>query len=166
MSDTSKNATITSNILTNGVGKITGAILATVLVAITAWVSLSFLPIANQNCNNALQQGFDPAGVNDNEPVFAAWATANPTGGCLAFPSGKYKSLSQWNYSFTSGVLTLAGAGADNTVLYWPTGNGINITLPTTAKQSVHVKDMSLTTGAAAAGIALGITGTATVVTT
>ncbi|MGX7347337.1 hypothetical protein ACWM9A_15950 [Acetobacter pasteurianus] len=77
-------------------------------------------------------------------------ALSENAGGVIYFPSGTYTFNSEITYtaSTTGGEfsLTFVGQGADSSILYWQDQtNGINIflSLPT---QSVHFRDLSITT--------------------
>jgi hypothetical protein len=102
-------------------------------------------------------------GVTDNAPAiaaaFAALVARGGTGGTIHFPVGKYRFNSSVTLTLPSGLfsLTLVGEGADATVLHWPTTAGLVIAC-SNQRHSVHVRDMTYTTGAANAGSGLRLT--------
>ena len=98
--------------------------------------------------------GADPTGVSDSAAAFTAAAAAT---GAVQFSAGTFKFASA---PTVTGSLSLLGAGTEQTKLLFPTGNGLTVNL-SSALQTVHVRDLSFVTGAAAAGTALGVNNTA-----
>ena len=89
---------------------------------------------------------------SDSTPALNAALAALPTsaGGAIRFPAGTFTFNSMITYSFLSSAavssLTFVGDGADLSILYWPNKtNGITINL-TKPSQSIHFRDLSITT--------------------
>jgi hypothetical protein len=99
------------------------------------------------SCKNFVGLGGHNDGVTDNTPIY----NANIGGtGCLYFPPGKYRFNSTPNAWFTTAAtdtISIIGEGSDVTTLYFPTvGIGINISVQS-VKNSIHLRNFSLTTG-------------------
>jgi hypothetical protein len=97
------------------------------------------------------------AGSADNSPALvAALTTPAGDGHCVSFPPGRFTFASAVTFKLPDGhaSATLSGAGADVTELNWPNGGGLSFEFVGQAN-SVHVRDLSLTTGTAGAGRAL-----------
>jgi len=79
------------------------------------------------------------------------------SGGCLQFSAGKFLISSQLSDSMANAVdsINISGAGQDLTILYWPNKNGGLQFTYNNLGNSVHISDLSLTTGQAAGGTAL-----------
>jgi hypothetical protein len=100
-------------------------------------------------------------GVTDNTAALnAALASLTGNGGSIFFPPGKYSFNSGIVYVMPAGVsVTLAGAGAGNTVLTWPNASG-GITFTASNNQNTfHIRDLTLTTAQVGSGTALGFIG-------
>ena len=91
--------------------------------------------------------------------AFAALVAVGGTGGTIEFPNGQFNFSSAPTLTMPSGLfsITLRGVGADSTVLHWPTGAGLTIAC-SDDQHSVHVRDMTFTTGTTNAGSALTLT--------
>lgn len=91
--------------------------------------------------------------------ALTAITNAGGTGGCVYFPPGKYKFNSGVTYSHPAGVFNveLLGSGDDNTVLTWPSASGGLTFNYAGAGSSVHIRDVSLTTGTTAGGNAINL---------
>ena len=92
-------------------------------------------------------------GVADNSPALnAALAYSN----CVYIPPGTYTFNSTVIYTYPNNTasLTLTGAGQDMTILNFPTTAGLQFNF-ITDQNSLHLRDMTLTTGQA--GAATGI---------
>lgn len=98
--------------------------------------------------------------IDDTAAVQAAVNASN----YLYFPPGKYKLTSPITKNLGGAVasFTVVGAGADNTILFWPSGNGIIVNYAN-QQQSVHARDLSFTTGAITANIGLELIQTGSV---
>jgi hypothetical protein len=97
-------------------------------------------------------------GVTDNAAAFAkAFAALTGTGGVIYFPPGKYVFKSQVSYNLPAGIfsVSIVGAGQDATILTWPGGSGGMSFNYAGISSSVHVRDLSLTTGTTNGGNAL-----------
>jgi hypothetical protein len=104
-----------------------------------------------QNCANIVTYGGNGNGIADNAPALTSAIAALPAhGGCIAFPAGRYKFHSAVTATYPSGIysLTLQGSGADSATLYFPASNGIIINAQNT-NQSIHVRDLTFSTGSA-----------------
>jgi hypothetical protein len=97
-------------------------------------------------------------GVFDNTAAFNAALAALPSGGGgIYFPPGKYCCNSAISFNLPAGSFSLGlfGAGQDISILFFPSGHG-GITINySNASHSVHVRDMSITTGIADGGTGL-----------
>ena len=82
----------------------------------------------------------------------AALAAIAAPGGTIYFPRGTYTFASLISYNIPAGEFSIGfeGAGADATVLYWPSTSGISISA-SNALHTVHFRDMSITTGSTTA---------------
>ena len=97
------------------------------------------------------------SGSVDNAPALMAALTASSGDGrCVSFPAGRFTFASAVSFRLPDGSAsaTLKGAGADVTELNWPNGGGLTFDF-VGQNNSVHVRDLSLTTGTAGAGRAL-----------
>jgi hypothetical protein len=103
-------------------------------------------------------EGYGGSTTNaDNSAALAAALRATSGGGrCVFFPPGTYAFASKFTFVLPSGSagVTLAGAGADVTQLYWPAGGGLTIDY-VGAENSVHIRNMSFTTGTTGVGSAI-----------
>jgi hypothetical protein len=96
-------------------------------------------------------------GRADNAPALvAALAASSGEGHCVSFPPGRFTFAAAVTFRLPDGSAsaTLRGAGADVTELSWPAGGGLTVEF-VGQDNSVHVRDLSLTTGTAGAGRAL-----------
>jgi hypothetical protein len=101
--------------------------------------------------NIAWAGGKPSASGATNVTAFNNALAALPTGGgIIVFGPGKYTFTSAFTYNYPSGkfAVTLAGAGADVTILYWAALNGITLNA-SNAFHSVHIRDLTLSTGSA-----------------
>jgi hypothetical protein len=97
------------------------------------------------------------SGSADNAPALAAaLAASSGEGHCVSFPPGRFTFVSPVTFRLPDGTaaVTLSGAGADVTELNWPEGGGLSFEF-VGQDNSVHVRNLSLTTGTAGAGRAL-----------
>jgi Pectate lyase superfamily protein len=84
--------------------------------------------------------------ADDTTAVRSAFASASHSG-IVIFPPGRYLITKTISVMIDPGkALTIQGCGQDVSILHFPTGNGINVEF---ANQycSIHVRDVSLTTG-------------------
>lgn len=89
-------------------------------------------------------------GVTDNTGAFnATIASFRGTGGAIYFPPGKYRFDTALSVTFPDGVysVSLCGGGQDNTILYFPNVSGGITFNYVDFGQSVHVRDLTFTTG-------------------
>jgi hypothetical protein len=111
-------------------------------------------------CPAVIDYGGDPTGANDNSTALTNALAASPTGrACAYFGPGKWKFTSGYNYSFPNSLASISifGAGVDVTELTWPNatgGIGVAFLGPF---NTIHVRDMSLTTGTTNGGNALNL---------
>lgn len=108
----------------------------------SAWVQREIYSI--------LAAGGKGDGVTDNAPAINAILAASGGRALIVFPPGVFVFNSGISYTFANatGSVTLIGAGSDVTELRWP-GNNIGLTFNYLgAFNSVHIRDMSITTGA------------------
>jgi len=107
-------------------------------------------------CTDITAYGGSPANP-DNRAALAAALNASAGGGaCVSFPPGQFTFAGNFKFVMPNGnaSITLTGAGADVTQLYWPTGGGLTIEY-VGADNSVHLRNVSLTTGSTGIGSAL-----------
>jgi hypothetical protein len=109
---------------------------------------------------NPVWWGADPTGTNDSTSAFNSAAAAfGTTGGSIAFPAGKFKFLSQPTITFPASrySVTITGAGQDVTVLYWPNSSGgLPLSFPS-CLDSIHIRDLTFSTGATNGGTAVSM---------
>jgi hypothetical protein len=101
----------------------------------------------------------DFGGAGDNAtdntaPLNRALAALTGTGGCIFFPPGKYRFNTAVSFNLPAGVFSVAliGAGQDATVLTWPNAAGGMTFNYAGVASSVHLRDLSITTGVANGG--------------
>lgn len=121
--------------------------------------------IAQTDCLNIESSALGGAGDNatDNAPALTAALAALPAaGGCIYFPPGKFKFNSAISYSYPTGMfsITIKGAGAGATILYWPNASGGMEFTWNGQENSIHVQDMAITTGQTSGGTALSLINT------
>ena len=111
--------------------------------------------VQNLSPLNIMAFGGDPTNTNDNTTAFNNAITARTTTAqCIKFPSGKYK----FNSGITvSGSFCGFGDGQDNTILTWPNAAGGITVNYAGAASSVHIRDMTLTTGTTTGGNCLNL---------
>jgi hypothetical protein len=96
-------------------------------------------------------------GSADNGPaLMAALSVSSGDGHCVSFPPGRFTFIAAVIVRLPDvrASATLTGAGADVTELTWPNGGGLTFQF-VGQDNSVHVRNLSLTTGTAGAGRAL-----------
>lgn len=102
--------------------------------------------LGNLNVNGYLFFTGDPTGSAD---CSAALTSALATGKVVYIPAGTYKFLSQVSYTIPAGTnaATIIGAGMGKTKLNWPNAtNGLSIVYSGVGS-TVHLRDLSITTG-------------------
>jgi hypothetical protein len=88
--------------------------------------------------------------TNDTAAVQAAFAAA-ANGDIVIFPAGRYLLTAPISVTMPAGkAITIQGEGQDISVLHFPTGSGIAVTF-SDQFCSIHVRDVSITTGRAGA---------------
>jgi hypothetical protein len=143
--------------------------------AATGWVSADFLQAGSSAVLRTMQNkgrdlvsikdfGAFGDGMADDTPAFnhaLAYVFGLPQGGRIFFPPGKYRFNSALGLTFPASPfqLSLVGSGEDNTILYFPSGNGLTFVY-TDAKQGFCAMDLSITTGATPGGTGLNLTHT------
>jgi hypothetical protein len=107
-------------------------------------------------CTDITAYGGSPANPDNRAALAAALNASSGGGGCVAFPPGQFTFASNFKFVLPNGSasITLTGTGADVTQLNWPTGGGLTIDY-VGAQNSVHLRNMALTTGSAGAGSAV-----------
>jgi hypothetical protein len=107
-------------------------------------------------CADVTAYGGSPANPDNRAALVAALNAYPGDGRCVSFPPGQCTFASNVRFVLPSGTasITLTGAGADVTQLYWPTGGGLTIDY-VGAENSVHLRNMALTTGSAGLGSAV-----------
>ena len=113
--------------------------------------------ITNGGPLNAAWFGASPTSTDCTAALNAALAVLATPGGEILFPAGEYTFLSPVTYTLPAGQLSVsvAGVGADATILYWPTGSGLTFAA-SSAVHSVHVRDLTIATGVAGSGGTVG----------
>lgn len=110
---------------------------------------------------NILDYGADPTGAADSAPaITAALTAALATGSNLFIPAGHYKILSAitGTMSGSQQAITIQGAGPDVSVLYWPNAVGSAFqVIFTSLENTIHVRDLTFSTGTTNADTALQI---------
>jgi hypothetical protein len=115
--------------------------------------------VSHSPIQNILDYGGDATGTNDNSTAFAAALAAgignHPS---VFFPPGIYKFSGNVAYTLpnSTAAVSILGAGAEVTQLYWPAGGGMTLT-EISQFNSVHVRDLSFLTGTTATGTAINI---------
>jgi hypothetical protein len=107
-------------------------------------------------CQNIAAYGGSTTSSDNSAALTAALDASSGDGRCVSFPPGRFTFASTFKYVLPSGSasITVTGAGADVTQLYWPGGGGLIIDY-VGAENSVHFRNLSLTTGSAGGGTAL-----------
>lgn len=107
-------------------------------------------------CTDITAYGGSPANPDNRAALAAALNAIWGSGGCVSFPAGRFTFASNFKFVLPNGSasITLTGAGADVTQLYWPTGGGLTIDY-VGAENSVHLRNMALTTGSVGVGSAV-----------
>jgi nitrous oxidase accessory protein NosD len=104
---------------------------------------------------NPVWWGADPTGAADSATAFNSALAANAN---VEFPAGKFKMNSGITYNIASGInsVTVKGAGQDLTILTWPSGSGgMTFNYGGGLSNSVHIRDLSITTGTTTGGNAI-----------
>jgi hypothetical protein len=118
-------------------------------------------PIIVNNTNQCiLITAFGGAGNDSTDntmPLLNAFASMTGNGGCIYFQPGKYLFQSSPTISIPTGIfsLTLRGSGSDNTILTWPNSSGGMVINYGSPSSSVHIRDLTFTTGASSGGNAI-----------
>lgn len=109
---------------------------------------------------NPVWWGADPTGAASSLTAFNSALSASSS---IIVPPGKYMFSGPLTYTLPNAIasVSITGSGQDNTILYFPTGNGIHIVY-TTNDNSAHIRDLSVTTGAAGSGIGIELSTTVT----
>lgn len=101
---------------------------------------------------NVLDFGAVGNGIHDDTSAVQSAFTSVASGGTVLFPPGRYLITGAISVTVAAGkALSIQGYGQDSTVLYFPTGSGIVVSF-SNQFCSVHVRDMSFTTGRAGSG--------------
>ena len=121
--------------------------------------------VAKRGCPSIMDYGGDNTNTNDNSTAWTNTIAAAPNTSaatCVYFPPGKYKFTGAISYTLPSsgiGSITVKGEGLDNTILTWPSGQGMQINFPS-GRVSAHVQDLSITTGTTNTGTGLAYVAT------
>lgn len=94
-----------------------------------------------------------PNGSTDNTTALNNALTAVPSGGGeIFFPPGTFLFSSAITYNIPAGPFSISfvGSGADVSILYWPSTAGMTVNA-NSASHSIHIRDVSITTGSNAA---------------
>lgn len=102
------------------------------------------------SCLPMAQFGANGNGSADNTSALTNAVAALPaTGGCLAFPAGKFAFSTLQTITLPNALysLRISGAGQDSTILYWPNAAG-GLTLNfNNAANSFHLENLTFSTG-------------------
>ncbi len=107
-------------------------------------------------CTDITAYGGSPANPDNRAALAAALNASSDGGACVSFPPGQFTFAGNFKFVLpnASASITLTGAGADVTQIYWPAGGGLTIEYAG-ADNSVHLRNMSLTTGTVGVGSAV-----------
>ena len=119
---------------------------------------------ASAQCVSITSYGGGPTstGIMNVTALANAFAALPTNGGCISYPAGKSTFASSVTLSVPTSPpnhiysLTILGSGADSAILYFPTSDGIAINT-SAATQSVHVRDLTFSTGTAGGTTALTV---------
>ena len=127
-------------------------------VQMTSAQTARLLPTASGTggCTDVTAYGGSPANRDNGAALAAALKASSGDGRCVYFPPGQFTFASNFRFVLPNGSasITLTGAGADVTQLYWPAGEGLTIDY-VGAQNSVHLRNLSLTTGSVGVGTAV-----------
>ncbi|MGD0161124.1 MAG: glycosyl hydrolase family 28-related protein [Candidatus Sulfotelmatobacter sp.] len=127
-------------------------------VQMTSAQTARLLPTASGTgtCTDIAAYGGSSANPDNRAALAAALNASSGGGACVFFPPGQFTFASNFKFVLpnSSASITLTGAGADVTQLYWPTGGGLTIDY-VGAENSVHLRNMSLITGSVGVGSAV-----------
>ena len=114
------------------------------------------------SCPSVEAYGGSTASADNGPALLAALAAGSGEGHCVSFPPGRFVFADAVTFKLPDGSAsaTVAGAGADVTELTWPKGGGLAFDY-VGAFNSVHIRNLSLTTGSAGVGRALVLDETA-----
>ena len=127
-------------------------------VQMTSAQTARLLPSASGTgaCTDIMAYGGSPANRDNGAALAVALKASSGDGRCVYFPPGRFTFASNFKFMLPNGSasITLTGAGADVTQLYWPAGGGLTIDY-VGAQNSVHLRNLSLTTGSVSVGTAV-----------
>jgi len=108
------------------------------------------------SCRSIENYGGSTSNADNGPALTAALAGSAGVGHCVSFPPGRFTFASAITFRLPDGAAsaTLTGAGSDVTELSWPQGGGLTLEF-VGQDNSVHVRNLSLTTGTAGGGRAL-----------
>ena len=113
-------------------------------VQMTSAQTARLLPTASGTgtCTDITAYGGSPANPDNRAALAAALNASSGGGGCVSFPPGRFTFAANFRFVLPNGSasITLTGAGADVTQLYWPTGGGLSIEY-VGAENSVHLRN-------------------------
>jgi hypothetical protein len=124
-----------------------------------AGLNSAFKGVIGNACQNILGYGGNNTGAAANDTAFAAAVTGGVAGKtCVYFPTGTYQFASQITATLSAAGQSFAiyGDSPDNSILLWPSAQGIAIT-ETGGYGSVHVRDLQLVPGTSS-GTAISVT--------
>lgn len=116
-------------------------------------------------CLNIQAFGGVGDGVTNNDSAWTATVAAlGSAGGCISFPSGKYRFNSRATKTFPNSLysISILGAGVDQTTLTWPNATGGLQFTQSSLENSIHIRDLTLTTSQVGSGTAIELDGVGT----
>jgi hypothetical protein len=126
------------------------------------WVS----PVGAAGCVNIIAFGGVGNDITDNTP---AWNAAKAVSKCISFPAGTFRFNTGISHAFTANLegITVVGQGQDVTVLHFPSAVGTALTITKNQfSQSVHIRDLTMTTGTTNVDVGIRINQTRTFTST
>jgi hypothetical protein len=137
----------------------TGAAAQTAQFGPNPWApvpSVSSGAAPTQSCPSIERYGGSTGRADNGPALLSALTATSGEGRCVSFPPGRFTFTSPITFRLPNDAAsaTLIGAGADVTELDWPNGGGLTFEL-VGQNNSVHVRNLSLTTGTVGAGRAL-----------
>lgn len=117
-------------------------------------------------CASIVTFGASPSSSDNSGAINTALAARMANGStnvCITIPVGKFPVASRIAYTIPAGAaLTIYGAGSDLSTLVWPNANGGIAITKSGCSNSVHIRDLTLSTQQVGGGTGLAVTGACT----